>query len=58
MSLLYESPGVNQVDGLPPVPNTGAVSIQPTFGPRRSMSFATLKAFASDHRLSVTRSVQ
>ena len=24
--LLYESPGVNQVDGLPPVPNTGAVA--------------------------------
>ena len=32
--------GVNQVDGLPPVSNTGAVVVDVPVAPRRSMTFA------------------
>ncbi len=41
-ALLYESPGGNQVDGLPPVLHTGAVAIEPRMVPRTSVTFDTL----------------
>ena len=50
-SLLYDVPGGNQVDGLPPVASTtGAGQIWPKLGRSKSVIFDPLNAMGSELR--------
>ena len=56
-TLLYESPGGNQVDGLPPARHTGVVVLGRQVGQRRSVIFDIFLLNLNDVLISVSRSV-